>query len=303
MAPILGSRSTAVQALRGADLTGKTAIVTGGNSGIGVETARALAHAGARVILTSRKVSAGEEVAATLKSAGVKGEVEVQQLDLADLSNVRGFAEKLQSEPKIDMLILNAGVAGLPLTYTKDNFEMQVGTNHFGHFVLVQSLLDKLKKQGSPVRIVAVSSTVHRHAGFDIDDLNFRHRKYSGMAAYAQSKLCNILFTKELASRLQGSNIEVFCLHPGIIASGLSRHMGLLKYAIDYGLYFFSKSAEQGAATSVYAATAPELSGKSGAYLADCNIAEPTAQAQDAELAKRLWAVTEKQLQDPAART
>lgn len=301
MKSILGSRTTAIQALRGADLTGKTVVITGGNSGVGVETARAFAQAGARVIITSRSVSAGEKVVASLKKDGVKGALEVQQLDLADLSNVRSFAQNLQSEPMIDMLILNAGVAGLPLTYTKDNFEIHVGTNHFGHVVLVESLLDKLKQQATPVRIVAVSSNDHTR-GFDVDDLNFRHRPYGRLTAYPQSKLCNILYIKELANRLQGSSIEVFSVHPGLIATPLSRHLTILHYIKSYALYFFLKSTEQGAATSVYAATAPELAGKSGAYLVNCDIAEPSAQAQDAELARKLWAVTEKQLQDPSAR-
>ncbi|DBA97802.1 TPA: hypothetical protein ACH3X3_012673 [Trebouxia sp. C0006] len=305
MAPVLGARTTALQALRDADLTGQTAVITGGNSGIGVETARALASAGAKVILTSRKAAAGEAVVASLKEAGVKGAFEVHQLDLADLGSVKSFANSLQHEPRIDLLMLNAGVLGVPLSYTKDNFELQVGTNHFGHFVLVQSLLDKLQQQGTPVRIVAVSSSLHAKPGFDIDDLNFRRRPYSRTTSYHQSKLCNILFIKELAKRLQGSNIQAFCLHPGVIPTALSRHLipWPLTYLWKLVLYFLGKNVEQGAATSVYAATAPELNGKSGAYLADCKIATPSVQAQDAELAKKLWAVTEKQLQDPSART
>lgn len=237
-----------------------------------------------------------------MKAAGVKGILEVQQLDLADLSSVRNFAKNLRTEPKIDMLVLNAGVASTPLTYTKDNFELQIGTNHFGHFVLVESLLDKLKQQATPVQIVTVSGDIHRVAGFDVEDLNYRHRPYSRMRSYPHSKLCNILFSKELANRLQGSNIEVFSLHPGVIATGLSRHMGIVHYIKCYVMSFCLKSTEQGAATSVYAATAPELAGKSGAYLIDCHIAEPSAEAQDTELAKRLWATTENQLQNPAAR-
>ncbi|KAL3151249.1 hypothetical protein ABBQ38_013088 [Trebouxia sp. C0009 RCD-2024] len=303
MAPVLGYRTTALQALRGADLTGKTAVITGGNSGLGVETARALAHAGARVILTSRKVSAGEEVVTKLRSDGVKGSLHVQQLDLADLSSVKALVKQLQLEDSIDMLILNAGVAAVPLSYTKDNFEIQIGTNHFGHFALVAGLMDKLKQQDTPVRIVAVASLAHMLGGFDMDDLHFRRRSYYRLKGYGQSKLCNILFAKELARRTEGTNIEAFSLHPGTIATNLSRHVGLVGSVANLGLSWFSKSTEQGAATSVYAATAPELSGQSGAYLQDCHIAQPSSQAQDAALAQQLWTVTEQQLADPASRT
>lgn len=237
-----------------------------------------------------------------MKESGLKGSVEVKELDLADLSSVRSLAAQLQSEPSIDILICNAGVAGLPLTYTKDNFETQIGTNHVGHFLLCDLLLEKLKRQTSPVRIVVVSSDVHASASFNVDDLNYRHSPYKMMRAYPNSKLCNILFVKELARRTQGTNIQAFSLHPGVILTGLSRHLALLRLFITVGLYFKRKTPEQGAATSVYAATAAELAGHSGAYLADCGIKEPSAQARDAELAKKLWAVTEMQLQDPSTR-
>lgn len=296
MAPILGSRSTALQAVTGFDLTGKTAVITGGNSGLGVETARAMAHAGAKVILTSRNVEAGQEVARQLQSSGVKGHIEVSQLDLADLSSVHRLAKQLSSEPSIDLLFLNAGVMACPQSYTKNGFEMQVGTNHFGHFELTRLLMDKFREQGTPVRVIAVSSSAHQMDGLDLEDLHFRHRKYGTWKAYGQSKLCNILFAKELARRTEGTNVEAFALHPGVILTGLWQHTPVLKPFLKLAGCFFAKNPAQGAATAVYAATAPELIGQSGAYLQDCKVAKPTAKAQDAELANKLWTVTEAQL-------
>ncbi|KAL3152905.1 hypothetical protein ABBQ38_012211 [Trebouxia sp. C0009 RCD-2024] len=295
MAPTLSSRSTTLQALRGVDLTGRTALITGGNSGLGVETARAMAHAGAKVILTSRKVEAGQKIAQELQSSGVKGAVEVVQLDLADLSSIHQLAQQLNNGPALDFLFLNAGVMACPQSYTKNGFEMQVGTNHFGHFELTRSLMDKLKQQGTPVRIIAVTSSAHKMDGLDLDDLHFKKRKYTAWQAYGQSKLCNVLYAKELARRTQGSNVQAYAVHPGIILTGLWQHSPMLRPFLKLGS-LFTKSPAQGAATAVYAATAPELEGKSGAYLQDCQVSKSSAQGADAELASKLWSVTEEQL-------
>lgn len=281
--------------MRGVDLTGRTALITGGNSGLGVETARAMAHAGAKVILTSRKVEAGQKIARELHSSGVKGAVEVAQLDLADLSSIHQLVKQLNSEPNLDFLFLNAGVMACPQSYTKNGFEMQVGTNHFGHFELTRSLMDKLKQQGTPVRIVAVSSSAHQMDGLDLNDLHFKKRKYTPWKAYGQSKLCNVLYAKELARRTQGSNVQAYTLHPGVILTGLWQHTPLLRPFLKMAS-LFTKSPAQGAATAVYAATAPELEGKSGAYLQDCQVSKSSAQGADAELASKLWSVTEEQL-------
>ncbi|PSC68474.1 WW domain-containing oxidoreductase [Micractinium conductrix] len=300
MAKPLGHRSTALEALQGADLTGKLAVVTGGNSGIGVETVKALAHAGADVMLCSRSVEAGDRVAAELQAGGVKGKIRVKQLDLADLASVKAMgAELAASLPRLDLLILNAGVMACPKGTTKQGFETQIGTNHFGHFYLTQLLLPKMKAQGAPARVVVVSSSAHTMVkGIPLDDINFEHRKYGAWSSYGQSKLANVLFAKELARRLgeEGSPVKAFCLHPGVIKTNLQRHMGFSAFLLNTFAGPFMKTVPQGAATSVYSATAPELEQRSGAYLADCKVAAASKAGQDAELAKAFWTKSEEML-------
>ncbi|KAK9805639.1 hypothetical protein WJX72_009656 [[Myrmecia] bisecta] len=296
----LGPKSTAEQALRGVDLTGKTAIVTGGNSGIGAETCRVLAGAGARVVMTSRSVESGNKVAEAIKDKGVKGDVIVKQLDLADLKSIDAFTKDfLANEARLDLLVLNAGVMACPKAYTKDGFEMQIGTNHFGHFALTQRLLPRMSSQGSPARIVSLSSLMHDKGTIALDDLHWKKRKYNQWASYAQSKLANVLFAKELASRLpEGTQVTAFSVHPGIIATPLSRHMGVTGtiFRAIGGLFVKMKSVPQGAATTVYAATAPELLSQSGSYLADCAVKEPSKEGRDLDMASKLWEATEEQL-------
>ncbi|KAL4425998.1 hypothetical protein ABPG75_010014 [Micractinium tetrahymenae] len=294
----LGYRTTAIQALRGVDLTGKQAVVTGGNSGIGVETVRALAHAGADVVLCSRSLEGGQKVAEQLQP-GVKGKIAVKRLDLADLSSVKALADDLTASlARLDILILNAGVMACPKMQTKNGFEMQIGTNHFGHFYLTKLLLPKMESQNSPARVVAVSSTAHSMGKLDLDDLNFERRKYSAWGSYGQSKLANVLFASELARRLreQGSAVTAFSLHPGVIKTNLQRHMGFSALVLNVLGGPFMKSMAQGAATSVFAATAPELEGKGGAYLADCQVATPSKAGQDGALAASLWEKSEELL-------
>ncbi|PRW56818.1 short-chain dehydrogenase reductase SDR [Chlorella sorokiniana] len=295
----LGSRSTAIEALRGVDLTGKVAVVTGGNSGLGSETIRALATAGADCVLCCRNKKAGQAVAAELQPT-VKGKISVQRLDLADLSSIKAAGDALASLPSLDLLVLNAGVMAVrPKQHTKDGFELQFGTNHLGHFYLSSQLLPKMKKQGTPGRVVVLSSSAHGFGRIHIDDLNCERRWYGAWASYGNAKLANLLFVKELARRLQeeGSPVEAFALHPGICHTSIGEHMGG-RATVFYCMYKpWLKSAAQGAATTIYAATAPELSGKSGAYLEDCHEAKPWRCARDADMARRLWDKSEELVQ------
>lgn len=294
----LGYRTTALEAVQGTDLTGQVAVVTGGNSGIGVETVRALAHAGADVVLCSRSVQAGQAVAEQLQP-GVKGKISVRQLDLADLASVKKLGAELDADlARVDLLILNAGVMACPKLATKDGFEMQIGTNHFGHFYLTKLLLPKMKAQGTPARVVAVASTAHKFGSINLDDLNYEKRKYSSWGSYGQAKLANILFAAELARQLaaEGSHVKAYSLHPGVIKTNLGRHMGFTGGLLNFFVGPFGKTIPQGAATSVYAATAAELDTHSGAYLADCQLAVASKAGQDGEMGKKLWAKTEELL-------
>ncbi|KAK9831144.1 hypothetical protein WJX74_004878 [Apatococcus lobatus] len=286
----LGAYSTAEQALQGADLSGKTVLLTGGNSGIGTETARVLALAGARVILTSRRIGAGQEVADIIQKQGVKGKVVVKQLDLSDLTSVQALAADINAtEPRLDLLILNAGVMACPQSYTKQDFEMQIG-------------------QFSS-RIVVVSSLAHAWAaseGINFNDMHYQKRAYKAGAAYSQSKLANLLFAKHLAKRLAGSHVTAFSLHPGTIMTNLARHLPIarlqwfkrLLYWLTTLLWFIPelKTIQRGAATTVYVATAPGLEAHSGGYFSNCREATPSKNGRNAELASKLWASTEEQL-------
>ena len=294
----LGSRTTAEQALRGASLSGKRAIVTGASSGLGVETTRVLALAGANVTLAVRSVPAGEAVAADLHAALplTAGKLDVRPLDLADLASVRAFTDAIAAEGRpIDLLINNAGVMAPPLSKTAQGFELQLGINHLGHFLLTE----RLRPRMTAGRIVNVSSGLHtRGSGARLletldDDNAYERRKYVPFDAYGDSKLANILFTRALAKRLPLS-VLAFSLHPGVIPTNLSRSMGALGAVFRTVGRLFMKTVAQGAATSVFAATAPELEGSSGAYLSDCAIAIPKAEALDDALAEKVWALSER---------
>lgn len=194
--------ATACEIVKDIDLGGQTALVTGGNSGIGYETVRALAGAGARVLLTSRSMARGQLAADKLNAEGLRGVVVVKQLDLADLSSVQQLRKELQQEPRLDILILNAGIMGGPLKYTTDGFELNIGTNHIGHFALVEPLIDQLRAQVNPSRVVVVSSFAHKllqRGPLHLEDLHYHRRRYSPYAAYSAAKTANILFAKHLA--------------------------------------------------------------------------------------------------------
>ncbi|KAI3425019.1 hypothetical protein D9Q98_008401 [Chlorella vulgaris] len=331
----LGFYSTAAQALREADLTGKTAIVTGGNSGLGAETVRVLASAGADVILCSRNVAAGQAVADSIaagladgtepRAAAAPGAITVVQLDLADLKSVEAFAKHaaVARLPAIHLLVLNAGIMGLPAKQlTAQGFEAQWGTNHVGHQHLTQLLLSKMKAQGAPARVVALSSYGHNFAKeLPLDDLNWERRKYGAWPSYGQAKLSNALFARELARRMEeeGVPIKAYSVHPGFINTALSRNMSgatVLQRVFNTlaavpGLLgaVGAKTIPQGASTTVFACVAPELESRSGEYLADCQVGSdvpgiwgrrfcaPSKLARDGELARELWEQTEKMIQ------
>jgi len=298
-ATTLGKHTTAVEALRGQRLEGLTAIVTGANSGIGVETARALAFAGANVVLACRSVASGEQVAATLRVGLPQdaGQLEVGALDLADLNSVRAFTKGfLASGRRLDLLINNAGVMARPLTLNAQGIESHLATNHLGHFALTVGLLPALGPKG---RVVTVASSVHTRGKAKnvletlTTDRAFTTRRYSPYGSYDDSKLANVLFTRGLAKRLAPGQ-SAHSIHPGVIGTNLARSMGVMGKVFVFLLKLFSKNPAQGAATTVFAATAPELVGQSGAYLANCAVASSSREGQDAELAERLWVASEQ---------
>lgn len=302
-----GAERTTDEVLEGVDLSGRTAVVTGSSGGLGLETARALAARGASVVLAARDAGKLEAARAQLSRSVPAAAVELQVLDLASLGSVRSAAADLAGRhDRIDLLIDNAGVMACPLARTADGFEMQFGTNHLGHALFTTLLADRLVA-AAPARVVVLSSAGHRQSGIRWDDPNYRREdEYFNWDAYGQSKTANALFALELDRRLSGRGVHAFSVHPGVIMTDLSRHM--TKDDFDWmssnrpGGEFRFKSVEQGAATSVWAATAPELDAHGGAYLEDCSVAEPTDDpaspsgvrpwARDPEAATRLWDLT-----------
>ncbi|MFC8043582.1 oxidoreductase [Nocardia sp. NPDC057353] len=276
-----------------ADQTGRTFVVTGANSGLGAVAVRALSKAGATVILACRDVRKGERVAADLGERA-----SVRRLDLADLASVRAFAAELGDTP-IDVLINNAGVMAVPLRRTADGFEMQLGTNHLGHFALTGLLLPRITG-----RVVTVSSGAHRAGKIDLADLNWERKKYQRWSAYGQSKLANLLFNRELHRRLTaaGSPVQAIAAHPGYAATELQSHTEtFLDGLMAVGNRIFAQSAEMGALPELYAATAADA--KPGGYYGPTGLggtrgypgpSGSTAAAKDDEIARQLWTRSEE---------
>jgi len=270
--------STADDVLKGIDLTGKVAIVTGGYSGIGLETARALRAAGAVVIVPARDV---ERAAAALKG---KGDIEIQEMDLLDPASIDAFAERfLATGRPLHILVNSAGIMANPLTRDTRGYESQFATNHLGHFQLVSRLRPALRRANG-ARVVSVSSWGHRRSSIVFEDPNFERREYDPWAAYGQSKTANILFAVALDERARAEGIRAFSLHPGsIVGTGLEKHLSradLLAFGVidEQGNPVLDpsrnmKTVEQGAATSVWCATSPQLNGMGGAYCENCDIA------------------------------
>jgi NAD(P)-dependent dehydrogenase (short-subunit alcohol dehydrogenase family) len=280
------------------DMQGKTVVVTGGNSGIGFETAAALASMGARVLITARNADKGRAAVASI-SQRLQGEGRVQLVvfDLADLASVRrGAAEILEQTPRLDVLVNNAGLVLSERAETVDGYEATFAINHLGPFLLTNLLLDRMT-ESAPSRIVNVASTAHNAArkGIPFDDLQSTHG-YRGMHVYGQSKLANILFTLELSRRFADKGVTANSLHPGTVRTGYGRDgdaRGLLAFGIKIASPFFLSPAK-GARTSVYLASSPEVEGISGEYFVKCKPRKPRRWAQDSAAAGRLWQVSEE---------
>nr|XP_002124144.1 retinol dehydrogenase 14-like [Ciona intestinalis] len=302
----VGSLSKMVKSARGSwvrsdvKMTGKTVVITGANTGIGLETAIDLVKREARVILGCRNMEKAEEAKQRIfKEAGGKDDtVVIKQLDLSSLASVRAFAKDINdNESKIDVLLNNAGIMLVPKGKTEDGFELHYGVNHLGHFLLTNLLLDLIKRS-APSRIVTVSSEAHRLGTPKIDfkDMNFDNN-YDESVAYGRSKLMNILFTKELSKRLEGTNVTANCLHPGVIKSELWRHMdGSRKPVRDFfvGTFvrWFGKTIIHGAQTNIYCCMAPEIEDVTGKYFSDCAVASENSQAKKDKNAEQLWQVS-----------
>lgn len=300
-----GYRSTAREVVAGLDLAGKRVVVTGGYSGIGTETVRALAAAGAEVLVGARRVEQAEAVL-----AGIEGSIAALPLDLADPASIDAFAKAVAARwDSLDILIANAAVMASPLTRDGRGYESQFATNHLGHFQLTARLWPLLAAAGS-ARVVVLSSIGHRLNGLDLDDPHFERRLYDKWTAYGQAKSANALFALQLDKLGQRHGVRAFSVHPGGIMTALQRHltneeqvaMGWIDAEGNVNERF--KTEEQGAATTVWAATSPLLEGAGGVYCENCEVAVPASpenraggvqpHVRDEALAERLWAESER---------
>lgn len=306
-----GFETTVDEVLEGVDLGGRVAIVTGASGGLGAEAARGLAQAGAAVTLTARDMPKGQKVASEIRDATGNASVDVLELELQRPESVRRFAKAwLSQHGALDILLNNAGLMACPLMRTDEGWEMQFATCHLGHFLLT-GLLAPALRSGAPARIVNVSSGGHRFSPVHFEDPHFEKTEYDKWVAYGQAKTANILHAVELDRRLRASGVRALAVHPGAIVTELGRHLSADDIAAlnarapgGKGLRF--KPVEAGAATEVYAATAPELEGQGGCYLEDCHVAglrtEPDAMegvmpyALDGQAAARLWTLSEQTL-------
>jgi len=296
-----GAYTPAREVAAGHDLTGKTAIVTGGATGIGIETTRALAEQGADVVIAARKPdlaqAAVDDIART-----AKGKVSWEMLDLSSLKSVRAFADRWGARP-LHILVNNAGVMACPQAYTEDGLEMQIGTNHFGHYLLAVLLAPALeagaKAAGKPSRVVSLSSIGHRRSPVNFDDPHFKGRPYDKWESYGQAKSANSLFAVGFDQRYKDRGIRANAVMPGGIMTPLQRHMSKEE---QMAMGWINEKGEQGASASVWAAIGDELEGKGGLYLEDLGQAPPwdkdrpwqgvMPHALDSAAADRLWALS-----------
>lgn len=285
-----GYASTATDVTEGLDLSGKTILITGVNSGIGAESARVLHRRGARIVALARSVEKARGAIGTF--TGGSAEPIALACELAEPASVRACIDALR-DVELDVVMCNAGIMALPERELVYGQEKQFFTNHIGHFILVTGLLDRLRDDA---RVVMLSSAAHAWApegGIQFDDLSFE-RGYSPNRAYGQSKLANLLFAKSLARRFEGSGRTAFGVHPGVIATNLARHMNpVVKALMPMANAIAFKSVGQGAATQCYAAVHPDAASHSGAYFSDCNVTKSSRHSRDPALAARLWEVSE----------
>jgi retinol dehydrogenase 12 len=272
------------------DMHGKTVLVTGGNTGIGLETAAGLAAMGAEVIITSRDVAKGRAAVDEIRRRHPAAKVEAMELDLVRLADVRGFAAEFNERfPRLHVLINNAGLILSDRQVTEDGFESTFQINHLGPFLLTHLLLDKLKAS-APSRIVNVASAAHRGGRLDFADLQ-SERGYAKMRVYGTTKLCNILFAQELARRLEGTGVTAYSLHPGTVRTGFGKD-GDTKGFFALGVKIigpFILTAAGGAKTSIHVASTPGIERHSGSYFQRSKVAKPSPAARDEESARRLW--------------
>ncbi|XP_022818151.1 retinol dehydrogenase 13-like [Spodoptera litura] len=276
---------------------GKVVIVTGATSGIGREAAWDFARRGAKVFMACRNMETCEEVRRDIVLESSNKFVYCRPCDMASTESIRKFVERFKSEePQLHVLVNNAGVMEPPASVTRDGFETQFGVNHLGHFLLTNLLLDTLK-ESAPSRVITVTGSVHQRGQINKDDLNFT-KKYDAPAAYAQSKLANLLFVRELGRRLLGTGVSVVAVDPGLTDTNITRHMSVMKSVsrfVVYPMFWpFMKSSKIGSQVIVHAALDPALSDCSGDYYVDMKKKEPSKLAQDYELASWLWKVSEK---------
>lgn len=292
--------TTTDDVLEGIDLHGRTILVTGGTTGLGFETVRALASKGASVVTTARSDEKGRDACDRVRALVPDAEVSYEICELGSLESVRSFTDRfLATHDRLDAVIANAGIMAVPFGRTDDGFELQFGTNHLGHFVLINRLLPLLL-DSAPSRIVLLSSG--GHAGSDIvwDDVNFETHEYSKFEAYGQSKTANILHAVELDRRYGDRGVHAWAVHPGMVATDLGRHFtkddykDLIKRAESAGSELPPRvGPEVGASTQVWAAISDDALASAGGYLADCGPAEAKAYATDADAARRLWELSE----------
>jgi NAD(P)-dependent dehydrogenase (short-subunit alcohol dehydrogenase family) len=272
-------------------LDGKICVITGATSGIGYATAAKLVPMGARLVLVARSRERGEAAAAKLAALEPGAEISVVYADLARLPDVRQLARELASLPRIDMLVNNAGAIFRQRHETPEGLERTFALNHMAYYLLTRLLLPQLAA-AAPARIVNVASRAHQTATLDFDDLQMA-RRYSGWTAYRRSKLCNILFTRELSRRLAGKGITANALHPGFVASRFGDNTdGLFRMALALGKQLFAITSEHGAETPVYVAASPDVAGVSGLYFHRSKPILPSAAAQDNAAGLRLWQVS-----------
>ena len=279
------------------EMTGKLVLITGGNAGIGKETAVGLASKGAHIVFTSRSMARGNDALVEIKQRSGNDAVELMTLDLASLASVREFAAAfLDRYDRLHVLIDNAGLVLTSRSVTEDGYEMTFQVNHLGHFLLTELLRDRLVAS-APSRIVVVASDAHKSArhGLDFEDLQ-SERKYRSFGVYGKTKLANILFTRELARRLEGTGVTVNSVHPGFVASRFGRDgdTGLIGKFVMPLMRPFALNAEQGAKTSIYLASDPAVEGITGAYWVKCAPVSPSDAAQDDDAARHLWDVSEQ---------